>query len=165
MLEFFFTWLIVLLIYCCIWGAVCNAIVSSKNYPPERNHGFAWGFWLGLIGLIVCACKPNYFETYEGRQNIPNNSMSYDARKLDPYNANFATEEMVICACGARIRRTDKFCTICGRPNQNNQLYSPHNSAKPQNDPDLIVKYKKMLDDGLITEEELNAKKKQILGL
>lgn len=32
-------------------------------------------------------------------------------------------------------------------------------------DEEDIKKYKKMFDDGIITEEEFNAKKKQILGL
>lgn len=41
-----------------IIGAICRAIVRSKRYPNFENHGFAWGFWLGLIGLIVCVCKP-----------------------------------------------------------------------------------------------------------
>ena len=30
---------------------------------------------------------------------------------------------------------------------------------------DEIVKYKKLFDDGIITEDEFNAKKKQLLGL
>lgn len=43
-----------------IIGAICKAIVSVKRYPDSENHGFAWGGWLGIIGLIVCACKSDY---------------------------------------------------------------------------------------------------------
>ncbi len=43
-----------------VMGFVCRTIVRGKGYPDELNHGFAWGFWLGVIGLIVCAVKPNY---------------------------------------------------------------------------------------------------------
>ena len=45
-----------------VWGFVCDKIVSSKGYPKNKNHGFLWGFFLGLIGVIVCACKQNYVD-------------------------------------------------------------------------------------------------------
>ena len=43
-----------------LWGFVSRHIVRSKGYPDSENHGFAWGFWLGWIGLIVCVCKKPY---------------------------------------------------------------------------------------------------------
>ena len=42
-----------------IFGCIGRAIVSSKGYDSSENHGFAWGFWLSLLGIIVCACKTN----------------------------------------------------------------------------------------------------------
>lgn len=42
-----------------IWEIICYFLVKSKWYEKSENHGFAWGFWLGLIGLIVCCIKPN----------------------------------------------------------------------------------------------------------
>lgn len=57
------------------------------------------------------------------------------------------------------------------------QIISKDNNAKsvPQNNPvdvgivysdaDEIRKYKALLDDGIITQEEFDAKKKQLLGL
>ena len=98
-----------------IWGFICRSIVASKNYPEELNHGFAWGFFLNLIGLIVCACTPNYFQTYSGRMN---------AGQIDTH-----------------IR----------------QQQAPVSEQ--------ITELKSMLDEGLITEEEFAAKKKQLLGL
>lgn len=38
-------------------------IVRDKGYPDEMNHGFAWAFWLGWIGLLICACKRSYYDT------------------------------------------------------------------------------------------------------
>lgn len=52
--------LIVYFVLGIIWGAVSSSIVKGKGYPDSENHGFAWGFWLGLIGLIVCASKVPY---------------------------------------------------------------------------------------------------------
>lgn len=46
-----------ILAVCLIFGFVGRAIVKSKGYEYD-NHGFAWGFWLGIIGVIVCAGKP-----------------------------------------------------------------------------------------------------------
>ena len=56
------------LVWGVIWGVICKSIVKSKGYPDDENSGFWWGFLLGLLGLIVCAVKPNYLDTYKGRQ-------------------------------------------------------------------------------------------------
>ena len=39
------------------------------------------------------------------------------------------------------------------------------NQDKPQSNADELKKYKELLDSGIITQEEFNAKKKQLLGL
>lgn len=46
-----------------------------------------------------------------------------------------------------------------------NALSSNISGATPLDGPDQIKKYKDLLDDGIITQEEFNAKKKQILEL
>ena len=48
-----------------IFGFICKAVVKSKGYPDELNKGFWWGFFLGWIGLIVCAVKPQYTQPYQ----------------------------------------------------------------------------------------------------
>lgn len=40
-----------------ISGNISKAVVKSKNYPDSINHGFAWGFFLGILGLIICLFK------------------------------------------------------------------------------------------------------------
>lgn len=40
-----------------ISGNISKAVVKSKNYPDSINHGFAWGFFLGILGLIICLLK------------------------------------------------------------------------------------------------------------
>lgn len=42
-------------IVCCIFGAIAAGVASSRN----KNGGFWWGFFLGVIGIIVVALRPN----------------------------------------------------------------------------------------------------------
>lgn len=44
---------IAVIIRAVIWGMITKKVSEKKGY----YGGFAWGFWLGLIGLIVVACK------------------------------------------------------------------------------------------------------------
>ena len=50
----------------CICGSITDCIAKSKGY----DAGFAWGFWLGVIGIIVVAVRPfnNLSEKSEERQ-------------------------------------------------------------------------------------------------
>lgn len=41
-------------------GIICKKIVKSKGYPNDDNSGFAWGFFLNFIGLVVCLKKQQY---------------------------------------------------------------------------------------------------------
>ena len=38
-----------------IFGVICSYVASTKGY----NGGFAWGFFLGIIGLLVVGFRPN----------------------------------------------------------------------------------------------------------
>lgn len=105
-----------------IWGAICRSIVASKNYPPEENHGFAWGFFLGLIGLIVCACKPNYFQTYNGMNAM--GQYNDDPGYNPGFNPTFTTPQYYqpqgtgaswICSCGYTNGFDFRYCMKCGK--------------------------------------------------
>ena len=111
----------VALVISLVFGLICNSIVESKKYP--KNNGFYWGFFLGIIGLIVCCCKPHYYDTYDGKMSLGNynpNTLTHNGSFTQTQNTNVADE---------------------------------------------LKKYKEMLDEGLITEEEFTAKKKQLLGI
>ena len=162
-----------------IFGAICRSIVSSKQYPNERNHGFAWGFWLGFIGLIVCACKPNYFDTAEGRRetvSVNNPDLMQPATKsvTSPKDEKF---EWVCSNCQTVNRVNKNHCFKCGSERTTsitylndagrNDVKEESNNVSMTNDgiKESLLIFKEMLDDGLITEEEFTAKKKQLLGL
>ena len=97
-------YILVVLIWAVIWGCITKKINQDKGY----EGGFAWGFWLGLIGLIVVLCKSD-------------NRSSDDSK------------------------------------------YSEE--PKKISDADEILKFKKLLDEEAITQEEYDIKKMQILGL
>lgn len=48
---------------------------------------------------------------------------------------------------------------------KNIKIYQPLFDQLKYDNPDLIRKYKQLFDDGIITQEEFQAKKKEILGL
>ena len=99
-------------------GIVCRAIVKSKGYPNELNHGFLWGFFLGLIGLIVCALKPVYGYNgmnggpYYGGQ--PNNGMPINGQQYnEPFGPQPGSQDWY-CSCGAPNPPDSRICLFCG---------------------------------------------------
>lgn len=88
-----------------ICGFVTKKMNKDKGYD-DGFGGFAWGFFLGVIGVAIVALRT------------------------------------------PQINNSNKENYITNKDDENE-----------------IKKYKKMFDDGLITEEEFNAKRKQILNI
>ncbi len=110
-----------------VTGLIAYAIVKSKGYPGGLNNGFFWGFFLGVIGIIICICKPpfrqnnmfdprfyNYPPPYNGQpMNTPYPDGSFSAQQQDPQRSG-----EWICSCGAPNTRDSSCCRICGEPRQ-----------------------------------------------
>lgn len=58
---------IILLIVNVVAGMIAKAIVSGKGYPSYENHGFAWGLFLGVWGVLICICKSSYRRPTQSR--------------------------------------------------------------------------------------------------
>lgn len=154
-----------------IWGVICRAIVNSKGYSSDENHGFAWGFFLGLIGLIVCLGKPNIMLLNMRQNNNVSSGLNYNGRNNTLHRNMNEDKAGWVCNCGARNYENENSCHRCGKsrmPVKNNTVESAASSSSKTNDADTsarIKELKHLFDSGLITEEEFTAKKKQILGL
>lgn len=191
----------------CILGAVTKSINESKGY----DGGFAWGFWLGAIGIIVVACRPactpvtprtDFYNTTSGS----NNSISRNGA-LPPNGWT--------CTCGKNHPAYETSC-VCGKNKSMvmseriaaNRAYAEANAAQTSVAPQApavvpqpavapgaaaqprpavpaptavaeksspsvteaerlqyLKEYKNLLDSGVISQEEFDAKKKQLLGL
>ena len=171
----------------CIFGAITKGINESKGY----YGGFAWGFWLGWIGIIVVACRqPN--------QYVPKESIIVPAKNVNQpphaFNAQpTLTPDGWRCSCGRVNARYISSCA-CGinkneaitkavTPTPQPVATAPVSPVRPvapaasiaqastpmtAEDEFKIIsalkEYKALLDSGVITQEEFDAKKKAILS-
>lgn len=149
----------------CIFGAITHAIQDSKGYSET---GFWWGFWLGWIGIIVVACKPNINEYYYSRRS--GNGPSPVVTSATVPQGGWR------CSCGRTHAGYVSSC-VCGL--NKNQLTTPAKpasspsaaapapkSAPPESEADKIAalrQYKELLDSGVLTQEEFEKKKQQLL--
>ena len=159
--SFIWIYLIVAIVVAIIFGAITKSINENKGY----DGGFAWGFFLGWIGIIVVACRPSVKYTYEESIIVPANKTpvqknTYAAQLLDDGTWN--------CSCGRHNARYVSSC-VCGLNKQ--QLFSAkaetEESKNVMDDAKIIAtlkEYKNLLDTGVITQEEFDAKKKDILS-
>ena len=156
--EYMIAYFVVGLISCIIFGCITRAINTNKGY----EGGFAWGFWLGVIGIIVVACRADNRHYYD--ESEENSALSAYAKEVSErrimddggwkcsrcgrINASYSTS----CACGITMKESKNWGT-------KKIEVAVHSQA------DEIKKYKELLDSGAITQEEYDAKKKQLLGL
>lgn len=219
----FIIYLIVTLIEACIFGAITQGINEKKGY----EGGFWWGFFLGVIGIIVVACRESYYtdgyipsgDSVYIPQKVAESPIDMDAPVPDggwrcicgrvhyPYESSCAcgqSKRAVLdgtatptcfdplsklapqppspqdwtCTCGREHPSYETSC-ICGKTKHevltaNIVLPEPEPGtilevlSEPTDDDQSIQtlrKYKTLLDDGVITQEDYDAKKKQLLGL
>lgn len=120
-----------------IFGAITYAMNTSKGY----KGGFWWGFFLGIIGIIVIACTPPNEKELERRLKY---SGAWICDRCKKTNYSY----IIRCSCG----------------NDKPEKRDEYRNEMPVS-ADELIKYKKLLDDGAITEEEYNDVKKKLLKL
>ncbi len=85
-------------------GFITRAINNGKG----RGGGFAWGFWLGLIGIIVVACRP------AKKANTTDRSGDNPPPRPDALEMMAVDSQMWFCpGCGRPHSSAEDFC-YCG---------------------------------------------------
>ena len=153
----YFFYFLVYFAICGIFGLITKKINTDKGY----DGGFGWGFWLGAIGIIVVACRQDNFYYKALKESIARNS---------PSSVNDVSTDGWKCSCG-RVHAGYVSSCACGQ-SKINMLQHANAVSNAKADSNATTKnlsaireYKKLLDDGIITQEEYDAKKKQLLGL
>lgn len=165
---------ILLIVWGLVWGACTRQCVLDKGYEDEGGKYFAIGFFLGLLGFILAYAKPDLKKEYmdnQFRQMIENQNKIMNSQMAAP-PPRAAIKDGWKCFCGAMNREYEGSCHSCGRTQAESKKASKeiaNRSEEPKPNQataaDQLREFKAMLDEGLITEEEYNAKKKQLLGL
>jgi hypothetical protein len=171
---YFVIMFIVGIIISCVWGAVTYSIQDNKGYS---ENGFWWGFFLGWIGLIVVLLKPNLNSVYTPSSYASSNTSSSVVPvggwkcKCGRGNASYVST----CICGVS-KRSIVFADD-GAEKKKEVKAAPKQEAIPaaqsgenallteERKISALKEYKELLDSGILSQEEFDAKKKQLLGL
>lgn len=181
--------IIVYLIYGCIFGFITQYVAESKGY----DTGFAWGFWLGVIGLLVVGFRPAIAQQYDPTERniapaLSENRSAYAPKPVgwecicgskNPSSVNYcmscrrskeeATEERVNCPhCGAKNRKSNAECFACGKSMKKEPVEmskkDANDAVKSSDYVDVLEKFAKLHDQGILTDEEFQQKKTEILS-
>lgn len=148
----------------CIFGTITRTINENKGY----DGGFAWGFWLGWIGIIVVACRepaPVYYPAPSSRNyNQPASSAPGGWRcTCGRFHSGYVTS----CACG-QSKQNVLNPAKPAVPVQKQAIPAPAPAAPAPADEsktiEALKEYKDLLDSGIITQEEFEQKKKALLS-
>ena len=111
-----FIYLLAWLIPACICGAVSRYISKNKGY----EGGFAWGFFLGLIGIVVVASKRDL--TYGDPIQPMGRWFCARCNAANADTANFCgncgetrPNHWICQGCSAGNPLSGRFCQKCGR--------------------------------------------------
>ena len=156
-------YVIIAIIQAIIFGFATRIVIINKGYD---DNWFWWGFFFGLVALIVACAKPRNikystftYPTYDG------SSVSYSGNETNAtsqaYNEKVLASGGWKCTCG-RTLEAYVFSCACGK-NKYDVLKNQHKQEQEEgkkeecieetNTAIVIKKYKELLDMGAITQE------------
>lgn len=148
-----------------IWGFATQKVIENKGYA---ENWFWWGFFFGFIAFIVACTKAECVKTdsSDDRSFYNNGAGTYDERLLKAGGWK--------CSCG-KVQASYVTSCSCGKSKHEvlrvqyeqaqEAARKQTETAEEQRKAAAIKEYKTLADDGVITREEFEAKKKQLLGI
>ena len=145
-----------------IWGFTARAVIINKGYDDESAKWFWLGFFFAFIPVIIAATKPSNYQYHSA--SINETSSVPQTENKQPQADEWR------CSCG-RVHKDYIWSCPCGKNKSDikkesqQQPSKTDDSNKKKDDMTIIREYKSLLDEGIITQEEFESKKKQLLGL
>lgn len=174
-------YIIGVIIVSCIFGFITKTMNENKGY----EGGFAWGFWLNLIGVIVVACKPDNRQ-YSQREYQPMypqaiqpektwRCSSCGAENSDKLNyclrcrsdRNAVQAEKIQCPhCGALNNKANSLCFACHNSlTEKPEQEKPVQKSIPEQEPlSLIKQLADLHSQGILSDQEFETKKAELLA-
>ena len=162
-------WFVGVIIWGLLWGAVCRSLMMNKGYDEGTcTAWFILGLLIGIFAFIIVITKPDNPEKEE-KPLTPNTVFS------TPHQNESEIVEWTCSSCGTVNRVNKNRCFNCGvarekktLPSQeakDNSYISSEEAIVSGNLASQLTELKSLYEQGFLTEEEFNAKKKQILGI
>lgn len=148
-------------------GAISKHINENKGYVG----GFAWGFWLGIIGIIVVACKTDIsYRNNSYNYNSQSGGNDYIDRLSDIAKEKSDRQTMAEggwqCEFCRRVNAKYVGTCACGKTHfESEKLIEEMNKPKPTSTEAELEEARCLFEKGIITEEEYQAKRNKILSL
>ena len=182
---------IIIIVQAIIFGFATKIVIENKGYD---DNWFWWGFFFGLIALIVACAKPQNIDytAYDSKPAKPtytSHPSSYGST-LGKAADQARTKEILAsggwkCVCGKAHAAYVSSCS-CGRnkhevldarykqkqeeekqqaAKKEQEIKKQDNSLDETSKVSAIKEYKELMDAGIISPEEFELKKKQLLEL
>lgn len=143
--------IIVYLVYMVIFGCITKYVAGSKGY----DGGFFWGFFLGIIGLLVVGFRPNTTTSGAGAE--------YKPMYGGALQASNQKKPSWTCTCGSINPDRLDYCPICRKSRKDGEkpgdVRCPHCGAMNNASRDICVLCEKPLREGVVIPTQTEAQR------
>ena len=152
---------VLVIFWCSVWGVATNAIIQNKGYS---ENWFWWGFFFSLIAVLVALSKPQVQNSEEDavrkanekREQAMLSDNGWKCDKCGKMNPSYTGT----CGCGLTRAQSE------ARKRQREEEKKKVAEVKKESDAiEKIKQYKELLDSGILSQEEFDKKKAELLHL